>query len=659
MREAHKAVFDTGQPASYEVRGTGPDGRISWYSTQVGPVRRDGEVVATTLITTDVTEWKQAEEGLRESEARFRAVFDNATDGIVLAGIEDRRFHVANKRFCEMLGCEPDDVTSLGVADVHREEDLPHVAQQFDKQLRGEITLARDIPVKRIDGTVFYADINASPVTLAGRTYLMGIFRDASERTRAEEALRESEELHRTLMNALPDAVTMSDIDGRITYASQRTLEVHGYDAAGDLVGESAFELIAPEDRKKAIANLQKTLKDGSAKDVEYTLLRKDGSRFPAELSTAVVPDARGEPKALVAITHDITERRRKERELRAVEGRREELALEVATLRSEMQGRYGPESIIGQDSKMHAIYETILAVSRTNATVLVQGETGTGKELVAKAVHYNSSRREKPFVKVDCGALAENLLESELFGHVKGAFTGAVRDRAGRFELAADATIFLDEIHNLSMPLQAKLLRVVQEGCFEKVGGTKTLEVDVRIVAATNEDLESLVARGGFRKDLYYRVNVIPIKLPPLRDRKGDIPLLVSAFIHRFSERHEKQVTGVSREALEKLTAYDWPGNVRELENIVEQAVVFSAGRTIQADDVRLPEARSSREGGTSLDGRPTSLRKALEDPEKQALLDALDRTGGNKKRAAQLLGISRSALYEKLKRHGIQTKR
>ncbi|MHC4506620.1 MAG: sigma 54-interacting transcriptional regulator, partial [Planctomycetota bacterium] len=602
---------------------------------------------------------KQAEEALRESEARFKAVFDKATDGIVVADIEERRFQVANKRFCEMLGCEPEDVTGLGVADIHREEDMPHVTQQFEKQLRGEITLARDIPVRRMDGTVFYADINASPVILAGRAYLMGIFRDVTERRRTDEALRESEELHRTLMNALPDSVTMSDLEGRITYASQRTLEVHGYDDTGDLVGESAFELIAPEDRERAIANLQKTLKDGSAKDLEYTLLRKDGSRFPAELSAAVVPDAHGAPKAFVAITHDITERRRKERELRAVEGRREELALEVAALRSEMQGRYGPESIIGRDPKMHAIYETILAVSRTNATVLVQGETGTGKELVAKAVHYNSSRREKPFVKVDCGALAENLLESELFGHVKGAFTGAVRDRAGRFELAADATIFLDEIHNLSMPLQAKLLRVVQEGRFEKVGGTKTIEVDVRIVAATNEDLESLVAQGGFRKDLYYRVNVIPIKLPPLRDRRADISLLVSAFVNRFAERHEKQATGISREALEKLTAYDWPGNVRELENIVEQAVVFSAGRTIQADDVRLPEASPSREGGTPLDGRPPSLRKALEDPEKQALLDALGRTGGNKKRAAELLGISRSALYEKLKRHGIATKR
>ncbi|MHC5057711.1 MAG: sigma-54 interaction domain-containing protein [Planctomycetota bacterium] len=307
----------------------------------------------------------------------------------------------------------------------------------------------------------------------------------------------------------------------------------------------------------------------------------------------------------------------------------------------------------------MRAVYDTILAVGPTNATVLIQGETGTGKELVAKAVHYNSTRADNVFVKVDCGALAETLLESELFGHVKGAYTGAVRERAGRFELAHEGTVFLDEVQNLSMPLQAKLLRVVQEGRFEKVGGTETMEVDVRIVAATNEDLARLVGQREFRKDLYYRLNVIPIQLPPLAERRGDVPLLARSFIERFAERHGKDVTDVSQEALDRLMGYDWPGNVRELENIVEQAVVFSRGRTIEADEIRLPRHDQDRGSGFWAAATSRPLRKALEAPEKKILTDALARTNGNKKEAAKLLGISRSALYEKLKRHGLSGKR
>jgi transcriptional regulator with PAS, ATPase and Fis domain len=296
----------------------------------------------------------------------------------------------------------------------------------------------------------------------------------------------------------------------------------------------------------------------------------------------------------------------------------------------------------------MLAVYGSIRAVGRTCATVLIRGETGTGKELVARAVHRFSPRRERPFVKVDCGALAEGLLESELFGHVKGAFTDAGRDRAGRFELAADGTIFLDEIHNLTVPLQAKLLRVVDEGRFEKVGDTTPREVDVRIIAATNEELEPLVARGRFRKDLFYRLNVMPVTLPPLRERLSDVPLLAEEFVRRFAKRHGKAVGGVSGDALRRLTEYDWPGNVRELENAIEQAVLFARSTEIRADDLPLPKSGPAK--------RSTwNLNEALREYERHLLVEALSRTGGNKKRAAKLLGISRSALYEKLRKYAI----
>jgi len=259
-----------------------------------------------------------------------------------------------------------------------------------------------------------------------------------------------------------------------------------------------------------------------------------------------MIPEGSGKPKGIIPAASSITDHERAERTRRGIEGKRDEPFLDIPAPASEVPVRCGFDGIIGRDPKMRAMNETILAMSSTHATVLLQGETGAGKQLVARAIHQNSPRREFSFVKVDCGALAENLLESELFGHVKGAFTGATRDRLGRFELAANGTIFLDEIHNLPVHLQVKLLRVVQEGCFEKVGDTRTNEVDVRIIAATNEDLEALVARNLFRRDLYYRLNVVPILIPPLRERRGDIPMLVREFIRRFAERHEKAVSGI-----------------------------------------------------------------------------------------------------------------
>jgi PAS domain S-box-containing protein len=610
---------------------------------------------ANTRLQEEVGERKRAEEALRESEEKWRSLAENAPNIIVTAA-RDGTIQYVNRT---VSGLSVDQTIGRKIYDYvdpeHHDVVRDVVETVFETGQVGSYVIKAAGP----EGSGSWYETQAGPVKRDGRVLAaMFITTDVTERKRAEEALRESEDLHKTVVNALPEAVTMSNLDGRITYASRRTLEVHGYESAEDLIGEAAFELIAPEDRERAMTNLRRTLEEGLVRNLEYTLLREDGSRFPAELSAAVVPDASGEPKAFVAITRDITERKRAEEALRASEGQRTELALELAELRSEVGERYGFDRITGRDSKMRAIYDTILAVSRTLATVLIQGETGTGKELVAKAVHYNSPRRDRPFVKVDCGALAENLLESELFGHVKGAFTGAVRDRAGRFELADGATIFLDEIHNLSIPLQAKLLRVVQEGCFEKVGGTKTLEVDVRIVAATNEDLGKLVEHDRFRKDLYYRLNVIPILVPPLRERRGDVPLLMETFIKQFAERHTSEVSGISREAVDRLVAYDWPGNVRELENIIEQSVVLCQGRTIQAADVRLPAQASAVGEAPGAYAGPKPLKQALKDPEKRILLDALARANGNKKRAAGLLGISRSALYEKLRKHGIRTR-
>ena len=326
-----------------------------------------------------------------------------------------------------------------------------------------------------------------------------------------------------------------------------------------------------------------------------------------------------------------------------------QELESEVDRLRSELEGRFQFENIIGQSPKMQQVYDLIESVSQTDASVLIQGETGTGKELVARAIHYNSLRKDKPFVKVDCAALTETLLESELFGHVKGSFTGASRDRDGRFRTADKGTIFLDEVGNMPMTTQTKLLRVLQDGQFEPVGGDEPITVDVRVITATNVDLPVYVKEGKFRSDLFYRLNVITIHLPSLQEKKGDIPALVAKFLVQYREKNNRPITSISRPALHKLMSYDWPGNVRELENMIERAVILCKGDTIEPQDLSLPHDADMP------DMRDKTLDDAIDEVEKRIILDVLQVHDGNKIEASKALGISRASLYNKLKKHDI----
>ncbi len=321
----------------------------------------------------------------------------------------------------------------------------------------------------------------------------------------------------------------------------------------------------------------------------------------------------------------------------------------EVDRLRSELAEKYTFGNIIGESMKMRKIYEIISNVSNTEANILIQGETGTGKELVARAIHYNSNRKDCPFVKVDCAALAETLLESELFGHEKGAFTGATKDRIGRFRTADRGTIFLDEIGNISMTIQAKLLRVLQDSEFETVGSDKPVKVDVRIIAATNADLEDRVEKGSFRRDLFYRLNVIRIFLPPLRERIDDIPLLISHFLSIHNEKNRKTVEGISRETLSKLMSYSWPGNIRELENVIERAVILCKGKIIEPADIPLYQERVGFMQDTS--GKP--LHVLIDQFERQVIINTMDLAGSDKEKAAKILQISRASLYNKINKH------
>jgi DNA-binding NtrC family response regulator len=333
----------------------------------------------------------------------------------------------------------------------------------------------------------------------------------------------------------------------------------------------------------------------------------------------------------------------------------------ENVSLREALSQRYEFKNIVARSPKMQEILAIVERVAPTNSTVLLGGESGTGKDLIARAIHQHSRRSSGPFVKINCTAIPENLLESELFGYERGAFTGAVNPKPGKFELADKGTIFLDEIGDVPSAIQVKLLRVLQEREFERLGGTKTLKVDVRLVAATNRDLRAALEQGTFREDLYYRLNVVPISIPPLREHKEDIPYLVDHFIERFSREAGKQMSGITPGALNMLLNFHWPGNVRELENIIERAVAFANDATIDVQDIRLDlspvrdRPATSSAGGVAASGPFPPEGMTLEQYEDEIIREAVHRANGNKSQAARLLGLSRNALRYRLSKMGV----
>lgn len=337
------------------------------------------------------------------------------------------------------------------------------------------------------------------------------------------------------------------------------------------------------------------------------------------------------------------------------------QLEQENSQLRSALHNRYRFDNIVGQSDQLMGVLQLIERVADSESTVLVTGESGTGKELVAKAIHYNSSRSSKPFVPINCGAIPSELLESELFGHIKGSFTGAVNNRIGRFEMASEGTLFLDEIGDMSPSLQVKLLRVLQERKFEPVGGAKTIDANVRVIAATNIDLERAVEEGRFREDLFYRLNVIPIRIPALRERRSDVPLLVTHFMESFNKSRKRQLTGVSDEAMAHLFNYSWPGNIRELENLVERIAILKGEGMVEISDLPEKYRNSPPEVQESLS--PVDIpeagmdfNSAVDSYENALILKALEKTGWNRNQAALLLKLNRTTLVEKIKKKGLR---
>ncbi|MCP4348361.1 MAG: PAS domain S-box protein [Desulfobacterales bacterium] len=442
------------------------------------------------------------------------------------------------------------------------------------------------------------------------------------------------------IIETVSDGLMVVDPEGVIVLVNRNMEQLIGY-SKNELVGQSCNILGCNTCRREKTEGKDKycgLFKELKIKRAKCTLRKKDGSLLHAIKNASVLRDDKGKVIGGVEILIDIGELIDKEKV--------------ISNLRRELSGKNTFHGMIAASPSMHQVFDLISSAARSHAPVVIYGESGTGKELVAEAVHRHGRRSGMPFIKVNCAALNESLLESELFGHVKGAFTGADNTRVGRFEAANNGSIFLDEIGDLPLSVQVKLLRVLQEKEIEKVGDHKPVSIDARIISATNQNLRELMDKGNFREDLYYRIGVIPIHLPPLRERREDIPLLINSFINRIRLKTDKPVFSMSDEAFKLLNAYDWPGNVRELINTVEYAFVLCPGEEIMPD--HLPRQLIGKQH------QPSSVRKTAHQQntvdKKQSLLDALETAKGNKSEASRILGISRVSLYKRIRKYDIQ---
>jgi PAS domain S-box-containing protein len=447
----------------------------------------------------------------------------------------------------------------------------------------------------------------------------------------------------KTIVDTMTDGLMVVDSEGVIVSINQAMEEISGY-SKGELIGKSC-ELLECDTCFKTRADGHDKycalFKDGVVTRRKCTLRKKDGSRIHLYKNATILKDRSDRVIGGVETWTDLTEVVAKDRV--------------ISRLRKELSSEDAFHGILGKSAAMVQVFDLISSAAQSEAPVIIYGDSGTGKELVAAAIHKLGPRRKGPFIKVNCAALSESLLESELFGHVKGAFTGADRTRVGRFEAANGGDIFLDEIGDLPLSTQVKLLRVLQEKEIEKVGDHRPLSIDVRILAATNQDLSTLMEEGRFREDLYYRIGVIPIHLPPLRERREDIPLLLEAFINRILLKADKPISGMSREALDLLFSYDWPGNVRELINVIEYSFVLCHEGEIMPN--HLPARVTGKQ--PSVAPRRRAVKTQNDEAERKRILEALAATGGNQSKAAEILGISRVTLWKRLKAFDIQVDR
>jgi PAS domain S-box-containing protein len=591
----------------------------------------------------DITERKQRESLLRESEQRFRAIFSEAGTGISLVELKPGLRIQCNRALQIMLGCSSEELSHVETYDEltvkeERESDAAHFRELCEGKrdtLRQEkhFILRNGKSVRANVIFTLLRDPEGHP------KYVIAIHEDVTDLKEAEELARQEKRELRELVDFVPHLIAVLDAKGRVLHVNRAGLEYLGltHDEFVNSANPRAT-IYHQEDLGAVRETLRRAISQSTAGEVEARMRRYDGQYRWTLIRYEPFRDEYGRVIRWYGTGTDIEDRKRSE----------QQMLEENLALREEIDKASMFEEIVGTSDALKAVLVQVSKVAPTDSTVLITGETGTGKELIARAIHKRSNRSARAFVSVNCAAIPPSLIASELFGHEKGAFTGANQRRIGRFELADHGTIFLDEIGDLPLDTQLALLRVLQEREFERVGGTRSISVDVRVIAATNRDLPGAIADGEFRSDVFYRLNVFPIEVPPLRTRREDIPLLVEYFIERFALKSGKEIRQINKRSLDLLQSYTWPGNIRELQNVVERAVIVCEGESFSVDESWL-----SRET-VQFESPARPLLKISAAQEKETIEAALATTKGRvsgRWGAAVMLGIPASTLESKIR--------
>lgn len=591
----------------------------------------------------DFTDLKNAEKALRESEQRFRALYEKSPIGITLMDSRTGQFMQVNQKFCEITGRTENDLLARDVLSITHADDCEKGKDILQQLVEEKLTSFEMVKrYVRPDQSIRWVRILVVPMWKPRdtRRWHMALVDDITERRQAEDSLRQSEERFRVALKHSPISVFNQDRDLRYTWMYNSQLGLPGSESEAG----SPEELFEPEDAAQIIKARRRVMETGTGERSEIRIKFK-GKKHYFDTTVEPLVNAAGEITGVTCASTDITELRETSDALREAKKR---LTEEKLYLEKEIDTALGFGEIIGHSKALQDVMKQVGKVASTNATVLLLGETGTGKELVARAIHRLSQRHSNSFIRMNCAAIPSGLLESELFGHEKGAFTGAISKKLGRLELADEGTLFLDEIGEISLELQPKLLRVLQDQEFERLGANLTIKVDFRLIAATNSNLADRVRDNEFRSDLFYRLNVFPIFVPPLRERREDIRLLVEYFVDKCSRRMNKIITSIPKRTMDALTAWNWPGNVRELENFIERSVILTEGSVLVVP-LNALESRVSNEKQTD---------QTLESAERQYILRALGESQGmigGPRGAAMRLGLKRTTLQSKMKHLGI----
>lgn len=601
-------------------------------------------------IISDVTERNRTIDELRKSEERFATAFRANPQSMSLTTLPGGVYVDVNDNFLAMSGYTREELIGHTSLELNVWETVTDRAAFFHQLNEEGSVVNYEMKFRRKDGAIRTLLLSAEKLEIVGEKCILVASTDIAERMRTEQELRESEARFRNMADTAPVMIWVSDESNACTYFNKQWLDFTGRTLDQEL-NQGWAEGVHADDYARCMEIYVSSFDKRVPFEMEYRLRDKAG-QYRWVLDTATPRFASdGAFLGYVGSCIDITERKHSEVQLQKAHEELHQLKnlleAENIYLQEELQLDQTFGEIVGQSDSIKQVLFNVSQVAPTDATVLISGETGTGKELVARAIHKASSRKDRPLIKVNCGALAPTLIESELFGHEKGAFTGASMRQAGRFELANGGTLFLDEVGELPLELQVKLLRVIQENEFERLGSTKTIKVDVRIIAATNRNLRLEVEKGNFREDLWYRLNVYPITMPPLRQRKEDIPLLVEHFTNWYATKFGKTIASISPRAMQILQAHSWPGNIRELANVVERAVIHTKGSVLKVLD-RFEEVAED----------PSSAVKTLEEVEREHITRVLENTGWRIEGphgAAKVLGLNPSTLRTRMLKLGI----